>query len=213
MAGFEIITGGKSEIVIKKSRFLGEVFPVHSSDEAAKLLNDTVKKYYDAKHHCFAYIIKDVNAEKASDDGEPSGTAGKQILFNLREKKINNAIAIVTRYFGGILLGTGGLTEAYRDTSLLAINNSKIAEVKEGIEYTLTINYDEYGKIDYFLKQEKYFVFPPEFSEKIKMKVMVLISNKEAFEKKVNEISAGKALFSKSDVLSYYESDNKITVL
>lgn len=210
MAGFEIIEGGSSEIIIKKSRFIGEAFAVHSREDAARILNETVKKYYDAKHHCYAYVIKEENIEKASDDGEPSGTAGKQILFNLHEKKLNNALVIVTRYFGGILLGTGGLCEAYRDASLEAIKNSDISEVMEGLEYCLTINYDDYGKIDYFLKQENYFSFPPEFSDKVALKVMVQSGNEGQFEKIINEISAGRAGYSRSELLKYCRVNNSI---
>lgn len=212
MAEFEVIEKGTSEIIIKKSRFIGECFAVQSKEEAEKIISETVKKYYDAKHHCYAYVINDKNIEKASDDGEPSGTAGKQILFNIHEKNLCNALVIVTRYFGGILLGTGGLCEAYRDASLSAINNSLISEVMEGYEYTLTLSYEDYGKTGYFLKQENYFYKAPSFTDKVVIDVMVETPRVEGFEKGIMNISSGKIALSKSDEMKYYIYKNDIKI-
>lgn len=212
MPEFEIIENGNSEIVIKKSRFIGELFSVHSKEEAEKILNETVKKYFDAKHHSYAYVIRDEGIEKASDDGEPSGTAGKQILFNLHEKNIINGLLIVTRYFGGVLLGTGGLCEAYRDSSLKAIESSCLSEILSGFEYFLIINYDDYGKIEYFLKQENIPYYNVEFLENVKMTAMVSKEKESYFEKNLNNISSGKIQFSRSDIMKYGMVDGKVRV-
>ena len=109
-----VYQGASAEIVEKKSRFIAEVFPVSSEEEAAEILEEVKKQYWDARHHCWAYVIGDTQAaERCSDDGEPSGTAGKPILEVIRGQKLSNVLVVVTRYFGGTLLGTGGLVRAY----------------------------------------------------------------------------------------------------
>ena len=111
----EIYEGGSDEVVEKKSRFIATVFPVKTEEEAVAIIEETKKKYWDARHNCFAYVIGSKNElQRFSDDGEPSGTAGKPILDVLTGEGVHNALIIVTRYFGGTLLGTGGLVRAYQ---------------------------------------------------------------------------------------------------
>ena len=122
-----------AEIVEKKSRFIANSCHIESKEEAEEKINLIKKKYYDAKHNCFSFSIVDKDGnllEKSSDDGEPSGTAGAPILNVIRKNNLNNVLIVVTRYFGGILLGTGGLTRAYSNTALASIENGKIIEVE-----------------------------------------------------------------------------------
>ena len=117
-----------AQIVEKKSKFICDLYYAQTVEKAEEILMQIRKKYYDAKHHCFAYRIQEKNAivEKASDDGEPSGTAGGPMLNLLQKQEITNVIAVVTRYFGGTLLGTGGLVRAYSQVTKEAIANSKM---------------------------------------------------------------------------------------
>ena len=124
-----------TQIVEKKSKFIAELFYVTSEEEAKEKLEEIRKKYYDAKHHCYAYRVIDENRiiERASDDGEPAGTAGAPILHLLNKLELTNVLLVVTRYFGGILLGTGGLIRAYTQASQLAIENAQMVEVVKRI--------------------------------------------------------------------------------
>lgn len=119
----------------KKSKFIAELHPIKSREEAEETIQSIRKKYYDAKHHCYAYRVIDENRiiERASDDGEPAGTAGAPILHLLNKLELTNVLLVVTRYFGGILLGTGGLIRAYAQASQLAIENAQMVEVVKRI--------------------------------------------------------------------------------
>ena len=113
-----VYKGASAEIVEKKSRFIGETYPVTSEEEALEYLEKVKKQFWDARHHCWAYVIGEQRPlERFSDDGEPSGTAGKPILEVIRGKRLPNTLVVVTRYFGGTLLGTGGLVRAYTKAS------------------------------------------------------------------------------------------------
>ena len=134
-------------IVEKKSKFIANIFYVENVKEAEKILKDIKKKYYDAKHNCFSYrILENENIlEKASDDGEPSGTAGMPILDIIKGNDLYNILVVVTRYFGGILLGTGGLVKAYSDVTKNAINLSNLVEMEEGYEVEIELDYKNFN--------------------------------------------------------------------
>ena len=127
MEEFYMVDGpAQGEIVEKKSRFIANVFPVDSEEQALEIVEKTKKQYWDARHNCFAFVIgKNNEVQRFSDDGEPQGTAGKPILEVLTKGNIHNTLIIVTRYFGGTLLGTGGLVRAYGQSSKAAIENSR----------------------------------------------------------------------------------------
>ena len=137
----------------KKSKFIANIFYVENEKEAEEKLNEIRKKYYDARHNCFAYRIKTENGiiQKQSDDGEPSGTAGAPILNILEKQELVNLIAIVTRYFGGILLGTGGLVKAYSEAIKEALQNAIVVEKEEGYLSEIMASYEEANKIEYLL--------------------------------------------------------------
>ena len=144
-----ILENKTAEIVEKKSRFIANVSYVTNVDDAEARLSEIRKKYYDAKHNCFAYIIgKTGDIMKSSDDGEPQGTAGHPMLDILKGEELTNCIVIVTRYFGGTLLGTGGLVRAYSDAVKEALKNASLSYLYEGYIVNFDIDYDEYGKIE-----------------------------------------------------------------
>ena len=142
-----VYQGGKGEIVEKKSRFIAEVFLVHSEEEAMQYLEQVRKKYWDARHHCWAYVIGEERVtERCSDDGEPSGTAGKPILEVIRGAGLHNIFVVVTRYFGGTLLGTGGLVRAYTESAREGISHSQIITKIYRFKLNLTTDYTGLGE-------------------------------------------------------------------
>ena len=145
-----IVQGADAEIVEKKSRFIGQIFPIHSEEEAQRIVNEIRKKHYDARHHCFAYVLGEKNEiERCSDDGEPSGTAGRPMLDLLVGAGVHDALAVVTRYFGGVLLGTGGLVRAYSAATKEALQKCDIREKEAGYRTTILADYVDFGKIQY----------------------------------------------------------------
>lgn len=163
----------QTEIVEKKSKFIANVFPVGSVDEAEELIRNTKKKYHDARHNCIAYRIiqEDQIIEKSSDDGEPSGTAGAPMLNILQKNNLGNILIIITRYFGGILLGTGGLVRAYSDSLLKAIEESSIIQKCQGIEMLVTTEYSEFDHFKYYCKNHNIFIINVEYGEFVSCKI------------------------------------------
>lgn len=172
-----------AEIVEKKSKFIANIFYVESQEEAEEKIKETKKKYFDARHNCFAYSIftKEGIVERFSDDGEPSGTAGAPMLNILSSQNLRNIVVIVTRYFGGILLGTGGLVRAYTGAVQEALKNTEIIEKYLGLEVKLEVSYQNLEKLKYYLKQNEINIISSEYLENIK--VLVEIS-----ENKLNKI-------------------------
>lgn len=146
-----ISNNASAEIVEKKSRFIANIFIINSKEEAEKILTENKKKYYNAKHNCYAYIIE--NIEKFSDDGEPSGTAGAPLLDLLKSKGLKNILIIVTRYFGGILLGTGGLVRAYTESAKKALEKTNIIDKEYGVRYLVEISYSNLQNLEYLCKK------------------------------------------------------------
>ena len=170
-------------IVEKKSKFIANIYYVEGEEEAEEILNSIRKKYHDARHHCFAYrIYQDGRTiSRQSDDGEPSGTAGAPMLNILEKQELANVLIIVTRYFGGILLGTGGLVKAYSDASKEAIENSDIVEKEEGYEIEVTLGYENSADFEHFCTQNGMNIIKKEFTDKIKFIVEI---SKEKYKKK-----------------------------
>ncbi|SFB86568.1 YigZ family protein [Butyrivibrio sp. YAB3001] len=151
-----IIENGTGEIVEKKSRFIANVFSVESQQQAEEIIAKISKEYWDARHNCYAYVIG-VNGEntKCSDNGEPSGTAGKPILEVINGAGVTNTLIIVTRYFGGVLLGTGGLVRAYTQSAQAALASSEIGEMVLARKLTLKVNYNMINNVQYYLSQNE----------------------------------------------------------
>ena len=144
------------ELVEKKSKFIANTYYIESKEKAEEIIKENKKRFYDARHNCFAYrVLSDQGIiEKSSDDGEPSGTAGAPMLNILSKNNIVNVLVIVTRYFGGILLGTGGLVKAYSESTQNALEKSKYAKIIRGIELNLEIDYSEFEKIKYYFRKK-----------------------------------------------------------
>ncbi|MCI8396707.1 MAG: YigZ family protein [Clostridia bacterium] len=165
-----IAQNAESLVVEKKSKFIGNVYSVETIEEAEKIIEQTKKKYHDARHNCYAYRIieEDRIIEKQNDDGEPSGTAGAPMLNILTKKNLNNVLIIVTRYFGGILLGTGGLVKAYSDASIQAIEKAKEIEKEKGYIVEVITEYDKQAELEYICEKNNIKIVKKEYTEKIK---------------------------------------------
>ena len=177
------------EIVEKKSKFIGNVFYVESKEEAEKIIKEQKKKYHDARHNCWAYRVLDDNnvVEKSSDDGEPSGTAGAPMLNILSKENIVNTLVIVTRYFGGILLGTGGLVKAYSESTKLALEQAKITKIEEGYIHKIEINYSDLDSFKYYLKNNEIKLVKEEYFENVVLYTFMPKNKTKSIEKeKIN---------------------------
>lgn len=178
------------EIIEKKSRFIANVFPINSEKEALELINKIKKTHYNARHNCFAYVINEkIPIIRFSDDGEPSGTGGKPILDLILNENIKNILVVVTRYFGGILLGTGGLIRAYGKSAKEGILKAEIIEIGLYSTIYLTVEYSILGKVEYNIQKAGYVIFDTEYSDFVKFTVYVDFLEKENFINEITEIT------------------------
>ena len=179
---------GEALIVEKKSKFIATVYKVETPEEAEAYMVQLRKKYYDATHNCFAYQIGEKNEfQKASDDGEPQGTAGKPILDVLKGEEIKNTLICVTRYFGGTLLGTGGLVRAYGKAAKEGLLAAGIVEKRRIKLYHLQMPYTLVGKVQYLLGEKSYVIRDSIYLEDVTFVVEVLVPEGETFTKWIQE--------------------------
>lgn len=178
---FTIKENVQAEIVEKKSKFIANLFYIENIEEAEKIIKETRKKYFDARHNCIAYrVIEDGQIiERFSDDGEPSGTAGAPMLNILQKNGHVNVLIVVTRYFGGILLGTGGLVRAYSDSLTLAIEKSIKIEKRLGSQLEVIVDYSELDNFKYYCRNNKINIIESTFEEKIICKIEMENDKKE----------------------------------
>lgn len=180
-----------SEIVEKKSKFIADIIYVQTPEEAEEQISRIRKKYFDAKHHCFAYSIMTNEGiiNRASDDGEPSGTAGIPMLNIINKNELINVLVVVTRYFGGILLGTGGLVRAYSESTIKAINSSEFVIEERGYEIEIEINYNDFEKLNYYCKKNNINIINLEYGEKIICNIELNDEEKEKLLNNIEELS------------------------
>lgn len=181
----------KQELIEKKSKFIADVFYLENKEEAQKYIQEIKKKYYDARHHCYAYrFLEDGNIlEKSSDDGEPSGTAGAPILSLLKGEDLINVLVVVTRYFGGILLGTGGLVRAYSEATSNAIKEANVVYLLEGWEEEITLDYKDLDSFEYYCKKHDISILNTEYLQTIKLRIEVSESEKNELENNLSNVN------------------------
>lgn len=199
--------GGCGELVEKKSRFIATLFPVTSEEEAAAFIEETKKKYWDARHNCSAFVIGP-NAEltRCSDDGEPSGTAGRPMLEVLLSEGVRNVAVVVTRYFGGTMLGTGGLVRAYTQAVKEGLKNSKTAKMYYGMEIVMHTDYNGVGKILYLLEKQGLKVRNAEYAQAVTLTVTVPAKKKAGLIKEVTQATGGKCRIEERESDYYMDS-------
>ena len=185
---------GETFFIERKSRFISYAMPVYTEEEAISFLNKIRKKHYDATHNCYAYILgENSNIQRSSDDGEPSGTAGVPILEVLKKENLTNTIIIVTRYFGGIMLGAGGLIRAYTEGAVRAINAIGIVEVKPFSIYIINTDYSNLGKIQYESSNNNYIIKDVKYTDSVTITMLVPCNKKEQFHDNLNNWTQGEA--------------------
>ena len=188
-----LLTRASDEFIINKSRFIGYGAPADSEEEALGFLADVRSAHKDASHHCYAYIIgANMGVMRYSDDGEPGGTAGMPIIEVMKARQITNACVVVVRYFGGVLLGAGGLTRAYSQGAATAINAAGVGEVSPTRRYLMEVPYPMLGRVEYLLKSLPVIVEDKQFSDAIVMTLIVRARDDEAFLSAVTSGTDGR---------------------
>lgn len=201
----------RAEIEEKKSRFIAFIKPVKNIEEAESFIASKKKEYWDARHNCSAFVLgADAETTRCSDDGEPSGTAGRPMLEVLLHSEIRNVSVVVTRYFGGTLLGTGGLIRAYTEAVKLALdsaaNEKLIAEEVDGYYLEIKIDYTLLGKIQYYLSENNISLVDTVYSDNVSIIIQFEKSKLENIKKNIIEVTAGKVEFSEPVSCSYNEA-------
>lgn len=182
-----ILKDETADIVEKKSKFIANISFVENVEEAEAKIKDIKKKYYDAKHNCIAYRVVENGRiiEKASDDGEPSGTAGGPMLNILQKNNLCNLVVVVTRYFGGILLGTGGLVRAYSDATQKVIEKSTKVSKVEGVEIEIKLDYPNFEIFKYYCKNNEINITRIDYLEDIILRLKMEKNRKSVFLKDI----------------------------
>ena len=208
-----IYASGVGEIEEKKSRFIAHVEPVTSEEEALKFIASMKKQYYDARHNCYAFVIGD-NGEltRCSDDGEPSGTAGRPILEVLTGEGITNVVCVVTRYFGGTLLGTGGLVRAYQASTKEGLSNSVIIDKIPGIMLSISCDYGEVGRLQYHFANKSIRVVSSDYGAQVVFKIVVELPAYESTKKDLTELTSGKAIIDTLDKCMFADVNNEVLI-
>ena len=173
----------------RKSQFIGYIAPVSSEEEALAFLAEIRAKHRDARHNCFAYILQN-GVKRASDDGEPQGTAGVPILEVVEREGITDVIVVVTRYFGGILLGAGGLVRAYAHAAKLAVDAAQRKVMSPAVLVEMKMDYNQYGKINNVLSKYTAIIQDTVFTDAVTMRILFIERDVEAFRAELTEMTA-----------------------
>lgn len=192
------VTLGKqasAELTEKKSVFIGYAAPVNSEEEAVAFVQAIKKKHADARHNVYAYSLNYGGIARYSDDGEPQGTAGIPVLDIIRKGGFTDAVIVVTRYFGGILLGAGGLVRAYSAAAKLAVDAAGIVTYEQYRAFTLTVNYSDHGKLTTLLADADPLRDGIDFSDNVVLSLALPVGEYEDFRSKVTDLTAGRAVF------------------
>ena len=209
-----VYQGGEDEIVEKKSRFIATVIPVESEEVALEFIEAMKKKYWNATHNCYAYVIGERNElQRCSDDGEPGGTAGRPMLEVLLGEEIHNVAVVVTRYFGGTLLGTGGLVRAYSAATKAGLEASVIITRIYGVKLRIETDYTGLGKIQYILGQRGLKILDSEYSDVVVLRVLIPQTELEAVGAELVEGTSGQAVMEVEEECYYAEVDGEMMVV
>ena len=187
--------GGNYELIEKKSRFLAESIPVSTEEEILSALERIRKTHYDARHHCYAYCYgENYENTRISDDGEPTGTAGKPIFDVLKGIPVTGCLIVVTRYFGGTLLGTGGLVRAYGGAAREAMAASSFRKMLPAERFSLSLDYGDWGKLQHFFSGQEIIPYDQAFTDRVSCRVRVKEEAASGFLKGITELFAGRLI-------------------
>lgn len=193
---------GESEVVEKKSRFIATVMPIKDEEQAQQFIESIKKKYWNARHNCYAYQIGERDEiRRFSDDGEPQGTAGKPILDVLIGENLKNTVIVVTRYFGGVLLGTGGLVRAYGKAAKEGVINAEIVEKILYKKISIIVDYTLTGKVQYEIMQAGHIIEDTIYADNVEYIVLCEVLRSDGFIKRIIDITGGKANITEKDLI------------
>ena len=208
-----VYLGGEAEIIEKKSRFIATVRPVKSEEEALEFIESMKKKYWNATHNCFAYVLGEhFQIQRCSDDGEPSGTAGKPMLDVLLGEEIHDVVVVVTRYFGGTLLGTGGLVRAYSGSTKEGLLASKVITKFHGQKLNVNTDYTGLGKIQYILGQRGIRILDSVYTDKVELSVLLPDEEKDGVMADIREGTNGQAIMDLQEECYFAEIDGTMEI-
>lgn len=211
MSYITIKSFGEDRFEEKKSEFIGYAKRVENEEEAKAFINEIKNMHKQARHNCSAYIIgKNMNIQKYSDDGEPQGTAGIPILEVMKKSRVTDCAIVVTRYFGGILLGTGGLTRAYTKGASIAIKAAGIVEKVEGLKLSFEMEYDLYGKVQHICSQNAWHIEDTEYTDKVILHILSEKTISDNMENEIIESTNGKVIIHKSEEGLYFKEGNRL---
>lgn len=201
MSFLTIATTGKYEEIIKKSRFICHLAPVESESAAKEFIDQVISDNPKANHNCYAYLVGDTDQiQRVSDNGEPSGTAGVPILEVLKKNQLHNVVAVVTRYFGGIKLGAGGLIRAYSGTTASAIETIGIVELVDFQMLGITIEYSQLDSLIYFLNTQSIVIKNTDYESQVTVTIAVSISEQENIINELTDLLSGKLSIAKGTI-------------
>ncbi|MBU5300293.1 YigZ family protein [Clostridium sporogenes] len=211
MSYFTIKNFGKDEFEEKKSTFIGRAKRVYTEEEAKDFINKVKGEEKEARHNVYAYVIgENMGIQRYSDDGEPQGTGGIPVLDVIKKNEVTDIAIVVTRYFGGILLGKGGLVRAYSKGAAVAIKDAGIVEKVKGKSIIFIVEYDALGKIQYLFEQNLWHIENIEYTEKVSLTMFCEVNIISTIEKKVLEITNGNCKIIKGDENFYFKMDNRL---
>ena len=206
--------GGEGETEVKKSRFIATTRPVKSEEEAVSFIAEMKKKYWDASHNCSAFTIgRNHELTRCSDDGEPAQTAGRPMLDVLLGEDVHNCCAVVTRYFGGTLLGTGGLVRAYSAAVKEGLRNCQILEKQLARKLTVETDYTGLGKIQYILGEEKISTLDSQYADKVSLTLLVPVDQLDPLMEKLTEGTNGRCVMEPGEQVWYGLQGKEIVFL
>lgn len=193
----------QDELEEKKSRFIAQLCPVQTEEQAVEFINSVKAANRKARHNVYAYILRADNISRYSDDGEPQGTGGVPVLETLKGAGLTDVCCVVTRYFGGVLLGTGGLARAYSGSCKLAVNAAQIMEICRCSKFEIVCDYDLYGRLTRLLPEYGAKTLSEDFAENVKLTVIVKSGLAQAFRDEVVDASNGRAII--DETVDLYE--------
>lgn len=208
-----VYVGREAEIIEKKSRFIATVKPVKSEEEAIAFIESLKKKYWNATHNCFAYVIGEhFQIQRCSDDGEPSGTAGKPMLDVLLGEELHDTAVVVTRYFGGTLLGTGGLVRAYQSSTKAGLKASTVITKTHGHKVAIQTDYTGLGKIQYILGQRGIQILNSEYTDRVQLEVLLPEAEVKIIMAEITEGTNGQAVMEMQEECYFANVDGEMEI-
>ncbi len=212
MGYFTLKNEAKAEFEEKKSIFIGHALRVYNEDEARGFINRIKAEHKEARHNVYAYVLgENLGIQRYSDDGEPQGTGGLPVLDVIKKNGITDAVLVVTRYFGGVLLGKGGLVRAYSRAAAMAVKEAEIVERAMAAPLKITLDYDSLGKLQYLFEQSGWFIEETIYTNKVEITMFCELPQIEPVTEKINDVLNGRCVISEGDSDYYFKGEGRLS--